>query len=116
MSTKKRNQNLSEELKFEQKLFQSLKHYGYLFPESIKDVDRFEELYGDTEIEIPEHLQSLDALNTNKELPLDFGLAYNVAALSADEPNPFEKPDKSDSDKNDDKGLDKNESKKPSNK
>lgn len=34
-------------------LFNSLKEYGYVFPKTEKDVEKFEKLYGNTEIETP---------------------------------------------------------------
>ncbi|RLD66388.1 MAG: hypothetical protein DRI84_04895 [Bacteroidetes bacterium] len=96
-----KKQDLTDEQKFEQKVFNSLKHFGYLFPESIKDVDRFEELHGDTEIDIPDHLQSPDILNSADEFSLEFGLSLKVAAFSDTASKRFELPEDDDLGEND---------------
>ena len=89
-----KKQNLTEEQKFEQKLFHSLKRYGYLFPETINDVDKFEELYGDTQIDIPEHLE----LEESSESLLDFDYSNNRAAFSNEKFSHFELPESKNSD------------------
>lgn len=87
------SQKLSEEQEFEKKLFYSLKRYGYLFPENKQDIEKLEELYGDTEIEIPAHLQNLNVPKADEELPSDFDVDYRVAAFSSKEPGSFELPE-----------------------
>ena len=72
--------------------FHSLKYFGYLFPSSIKDVERFEELYGDTEIDIPEHIQSPETIIIEDASSIDFELSYDIAAFSADNTSHFEIP------------------------
>ena len=98
-STEKQNQN--EEQKFEQKLFHSLQYYGYLFPNNEKDIKRFDELYGDTEIDFPDHLKSLDMHNSDEEFSLDYDFSFEMAAFSADESNHFELPEDFDLNEND---------------
>lgn len=44
-----------------------LKSFGYMFPETEDELDAFEEMYGNTEIELPEHLKDLNFLNKKKE-------------------------------------------------
>lgn len=116
MKNKKTNQYLSDEQKFEQKLFHTLKFYGYLFPDNAKDVDNFEELYGDTEIDIPEHLQSLEMRNHEENLHLDLDFTNNVAAFSPNDPNSFELPIDTDLDKSDEENKRSDESSKTSEK
>lgn len=88
----KKKRYLLKEKKIEHTIFNSLKYYGFLFPENVEDVDRFEELYGDTDVDIPEHLQSLESLQLNENNPLDFDFSNNMAAFSTNEPNQFTLP------------------------
>lgn len=73
----------NSEKRFESDLIQSLKYYGNLFPDSIADVERFQSLYGDTEIDIPEHLNSLEKIQAKSSDEIDFDLTYNIAAFSS---------------------------------
>ncbi len=41
------------EAAFEAELYDSLKFYGYLFPENVRDVELFEKLYGKNEVKSP---------------------------------------------------------------
>ena len=41
----------------------ALKAFGYLFPETEEEYEAFEEIYGNTEIELPEYLKDLNFLN-----------------------------------------------------
>ena len=90
MSLKNQYQNPTEEEKFEKELLQSLRYYGYLFPESLEDVERFEMLYGDTEIEVPEHLDSLEKIKPNDEFQPGFNFSNNIAAFSANNQHDFD--------------------------
>jgi hypothetical protein len=103
MSSIKQDKILDEEEKFVKQLSQSLKYYGYLFPESSADVERFEAIYGDTEIEIPGHLESLEKILSNDEKVINFDLTNNLAAFTSKDKNTFEIPD--DIDLNDDDVL-----------
>ncbi len=57
----------TEEQKFEKALFFALKRNGYLFPETLDDVEKFEELFGDTAIDMPEHLRTYEDLKRSNE-------------------------------------------------
>jgi hypothetical protein len=93
MSSNKKYKKLNEEEKFEKELLQTLRYYGYLFPESSEDVERFEALYGDTEIEMPEHLESIEKIISENKPELNFELSYDMAAFSSNHQNDFEIPD-----------------------
>lgn len=77
-----KSQKRSKEKEFEERLFCSLKSYGYLFPRNENDIERFENLYGDTEIEVPEHLRNSILPNNDPNLNFDFEVNYNVAAFT----------------------------------
>ena len=47
---------------FEQDLYFIFKKYGYLFPTTEEEVERFERLHGNTDIEMPEKFQSSDLI------------------------------------------------------
>ena len=70
---------------FEIELLKALKSYGLLFPSSVKGVDRFEELYGQTEIELPERLNSSSNMLRKQSAKLignvDFKKTIRQAAL-----------------------------------
>lgn len=71
---------------FEVELYYALKSYGYLFPETIKEVERFEKLYGDTEITIPSDIELpkiIKKLNNQSLEDVDFNLSMNKAAFSS---------------------------------
>lgn len=87
-----KKQDISKEKEFEKKLFHSLKYFGYLFPENIDDVDKFEELYGDTQIDVPEHLELEESHNSNAESILDFDFSNRIAAFSSKKISNFEIP------------------------
>lgn len=75
----------AEEEKFEKALFHALKQNGYLFPKTLEDVEKFEELYGDTEIEMPEHLQSYqDLQKKNNEEDSLISLNLDIAAFTSE--------------------------------
>jgi len=116
MGTENQHQNLNEEEKFERELLESLRYYGYLFPGNSKEIERFETLYGDTEIDMPEHFQSLEKLSPEKEIPLDFDLSYNVAAFSANDQNRYELPDNLELNENDEDEDSQNDKDKPTDK
>jgi hypothetical protein len=93
MSSIKLDKLLNEEDKFVKQLFQSLKYYGYLFPQSSADVERFEVIYGATEIEIPEYLDSFEKILSNNEQVLKIDLTNSIAAFSSKEKKTFKIPD-----------------------
>ena len=62
----KKNRSGNKEKEFEKALFYALKANGYLFPATLDDVEKFEELYGNTEIDMPEDLQSYEDLVKRK--------------------------------------------------
>jgi membrane carboxypeptidase/penicillin-binding protein len=47
---------------FEQDLYQIFKRYGYLFPTTEEEVERFERLHGTTDIEMPEKFKSSETI------------------------------------------------------
>jgi len=84
--------NNNVEKSFESDLFFSLKSYGYLFPENTKEVERFEDLYGNTEIDVPMEFEPVlpdNVLISNA----DFTKGLGVAAFSTMNNNSFKKPD-----------------------
>lgn len=90
MKPKDRKNIESEELEFEKEFFQALKRNGYLFPKSLEDVKKFEELYGDTEIDMPEHLQTYDDLISSKQGENVFpNLNLGIAAFTSEPNKPF---------------------------
>ncbi len=96
-----KSQKRSDEQEFEKRLFYSLKRFGYLFPENEKDVEGFEHLYGDTDIDIPEHLQNMETINIEEEIPLDFDVNYKMAAFSNGNLDQFDFPENSEEDDSD---------------
>ena len=99
-SSSKENQN------FEIDLFNALKSYGYLFPKDTKDVDNFENLYGNTEIETPPFVEQ-SKRNENLEIKnTDFNLRLAAFAPKSNNsislPNNTKKGD-ADSSRNKDK-------------
>lgn len=55
--------------KKESELETALKSFGYLFPETDEEIDAFEEMHGNTEVVLPEHLENWNSLkrkNNNK--------------------------------------------------
>lgn len=94
-STKNMAKNMDD---FEIDLFKSLRSYGYLFPVTREDVDRFEELYGDTDIESPEIDEIIDTtllgLKESNQDVFMLDAEFNIAAFSSDEDeNNFTQPD-----------------------
>lgn len=92
----KKERKLNDDEIFEVELFNSLAFYGYLFPKSIKEVDRFEELYGNTEIDTPAIIE----LPTNKVLPnfqenknIEMDLSLNKAAFRSKRNDSFDLPE-----------------------
>ncbi|MBL7889726.1 MAG: hypothetical protein JNL24_09240 [Bacteroidia bacterium] len=47
---------------FENELYQIFKKYGYLFPTTEEEVERFEKLHGSTDIQMPEKFKTPDAI------------------------------------------------------
>jgi hypothetical protein len=91
----KKNVSQDDDNAFELELYQSLKSYGYLFPENIRDVEKFETLYGNTEIETPDTID----LSKEKDFPglqvlrnIDFGFPANIAAFTSNEDESFNMP------------------------
>jgi uncharacterized protein YwgA len=75
----------TEETKFEEALFEALKTNGHLFPNTIKDVEKLEELYGDTEIEMPSHLATFDdLLNSHDRAEFEPNLSLGIAAFTSE--------------------------------
>jgi len=79
-----KKQKLNKVQLFEQELFHSLKYHGYLLPDNFADIQRLDEFYGDTEIEVPENLQPLDLLQSDstKKFVLDLDFSSKIAAFS----------------------------------
>jgi hypothetical protein len=86
---KNKEQVLSEDAKFELQLYQALKTYGFILPASVNDVDRFEALYGKTEIDLPVSIKASDRLFNSEEKDddsiIDFKSPLNMAALVSKE-------------------------------
>ncbi len=86
--------NNSEDQAFEFELFNSLKSYGYLFPENTQDVVKFEELYGNTDIEIPSNIKLPSHEDILKLKGVDFEVPMDIAAFISDEDTlPEDMPD-----------------------
>jgi hypothetical protein len=79
----KTNNKEQEILNFELILFNSFKSYGYLFPKTIEDVERFEELYGTTEIQTPDFKKSIP--NEFNLENIDFNFESSLAAFKGSE-------------------------------
>ena len=90
MDSKKGNKNLKKEAQFEKELLQNLIYYGYLFPGNSKSVERFEAIYGDTDIDMPDHLANLDYIEFNKTFETDFDLTLDKAAFSSNDHAEFD--------------------------
>jgi hypothetical protein len=81
MSRKKRNNDKkkSDDTQFKQDLFWSLKSYGHLFPENKNEVERFEELYGNTPVDIPDNVETrmdmIMSTDDNFESEIEFKIA-----------------------------------------
>ena len=86
---KHKSKNNITEQEFELKLFRALKSFGYLFPDSIRGVERFEELYGNTDVDFPEHLQSPDSFTNNQDVSFGLDFSIRMAALSPKKNEPF---------------------------
>ena len=86
---KNKEQVLSKDVKFELQLYQALKTYGFIFPTSVDDVDRFEALYGKTEIDLPVSIKASDRLFNSQEKAddaiIDFNSPMSIAALISKE-------------------------------
>lgn len=81
----KKNQQPFDEAKFEAEVHNSLNYFGYIFPETTTDVERFEELYGDTEIETP---SAFDILSKKKHSEtIDFNILNNQMGMAAYAPD-----------------------------
>lgn len=79
--SKKKN----KETIFEEALFEALKANGHLFPNTIRNVENLEELYGDTEIEMPSHLDTYDDLLTsNDREEFKPTLSLDIAAFTSE--------------------------------
>jgi hypothetical protein len=74
---------------FELNLFRSLKSYGYIFPASIKDVEKFEELYGNTDINAPSHFKFPEETKIEDIIGVDFNTFQNIAAYGNSDILPF---------------------------
>lgn len=61
-------------------LFNSLKEYGYVLPKTEKDVEKFEKLYGNTEIETP--VVKLPITNKNIDFSSE-NFNFQMAAYSS---------------------------------
>jgi hypothetical protein len=95
---KKNTKNTQKEMdNFAITLFDSLKTNGYIFPKTNKDVERFEELYGNTDIETPSfNIPSDKDLDSNST---DLNFNFSMAAFSSKKDSNFKLPDNFD-DKN----------------
>ena len=71
---------------FEQDLYSILKRYGYLFPTTEEEVERFEKLHGSTDIEMPEKFKSPDNIisslksGSGKSSEEEIEKSYSMAA------------------------------------
>lgn len=83
-----------KEAAFEAELFNSLKSYGYLFPENIPEVESFEKLHRTDGIEIPS-IEDIFSGNKGRTLADFFDLDMNLAAYSGPDEQ-FPKPDEKD--------------------
>lgn len=83
--------NLSQLSNFEQELFIAMKSYGFLFPESSREVERFEELYGKTPINTPENFE----LNPSKPaiVNYDLGNEFKMVAFTPPSDDSLQPPD-----------------------
>jgi hypothetical protein len=80
--TQNTNDKNGVEKSLEDEVFLSLKSYGYLFPETPKEVERYEELYGTTEIDVP--LDFEPRLPADLSYPnLDLTGVFTIAAFSS---------------------------------
>lgn len=75
---------------FSVNLFSSLKEYGYVFPKTDKDVEKFEALYGNTEIETP--LVQLPSNKTDLNFPSE-NFDFKMAAYSPTGKSSFSFPE-----------------------
>lgn len=94
MSENKNNKK-SDQL-FEHEFYKALKSYGYLLPNNSVDVERFEELYGSTEIDTPPLIElpkpkSTGSISLLSEM--NFDLSLSVAAFTSNENESFNLPD-----------------------
>lgn len=89
----KKNKNTANNIEmdnFTVSLYNSLKEYGYLFPKTEKDVEKFEELYGNTKIETP--VIKLPINNKNTELSSE-NFNFQMAAYSSVNKSGFNIPE-----------------------
>jgi len=81
---------------FEHEFYKALNFYGYLLPNNSNDIERFEELYGKTEIDTPSLIE-LPKTKSEKSIPLlgemNFDLSLGVAAFTSNENDSFHIPD-----------------------
>jgi len=79
----------SDDFQFEKDLFYSLKYYGYLFPTSVNEINKFEEHFGKTEVNIPDNLKNfnniLDLRNHTDHNDFDINFDVKMAAISSEE-------------------------------
>jgi hypothetical protein len=92
-------ENINENV-FERELFNSLKFYGYLFPENVSEVDKFEKQFKKINKAAP-GIGNILPLNNQFSAAENFDLNLSIAAYS-DEENQFpEFPDEKSIDKQD---------------
>ncbi|HEY4193935.1 MAG TPA: hypothetical protein VGM63_00250 [Mucilaginibacter sp.] len=75
------NRENNNEKTFESELYNSLKFYGYLFPENVLQVERFDKLFDVINSGAP-GLENLFPLNNQFSNPESFDLNLSIAAYS----------------------------------
>ena len=101
MKNKKKNSKNNQKAmdNFAIELFYAFKANCYIFPKTDKDVECFEELYGNTEIETPSFTIPSDrGLDTNSSA-LNFN--FKMAAFSSKKGSSFKMPDNLDNENSD---------------
>ncbi|MBD3636597.1 MAG: hypothetical protein HUJ25_04590 [Crocinitomicaceae bacterium] len=93
MGNSKKNKDTS----FERDLFMALSEYGYLFPTTEEDVENFESLYGNTQIEAPDFIE-FDKGQSDLDISSNSFTMKN-AAFNSSQKQKFNFPDPKDLDK-----------------
>ncbi|MEO6669296.1 MAG: hypothetical protein ABIN36_07460 [Ferruginibacter sp.] len=76
------NPEMNNEKKFEDELFNSLKFYGYLFPENVSQIEAFEGLHNESIVNAPS-INDILLLESGASVDNSINLEIGLAAYSS---------------------------------